>query len=67
MAKYKVDIYYSGFVTVKVEAESEDQAHELATEEAARYHNKREGDFNEEIAPTLERCIPEADTVRKIE
>ena len=65
--KFGVDVYYSGYITVEVEAESENQAHELAVEEAARYHNKREGDFNEEIAPTLERCIPEADTVRKIE
>jgi hypothetical protein len=66
MPKFEADIYYSGYVTVSVEAPDEDQALEAAREEAARRHNKREGDFNDELMLTLEPWR-EADTVRKTE
>ena len=66
MAKYEADIYYSGFITVPVEADNEEQAIEIAREEAARYHNKREGKFQEEFLPSLEPWR-EADTARLIE
>lgn len=66
MPKYEVDIYYSGYTTVPVEAEKEEQALEVARDEAARYHNKREGHFIEELMPNLD-VWREADTVRKIE
>jgi len=61
--KYEVDIYYSGFITVPVEADNEEQAVETAREEAARLHNKREGDFCEAIMPNLD-VWREADTAR---
>jgi len=66
MPKFDVDIYYSGYITVSVDAPDEGQALEAAREEAARRHNKREGDFTEEFIPTLEPWR-EADTVRKTE
>jgi len=66
MAKYEVDIYYSGYITVLVEATNEAQALEIATEEAARFHNKSEGDFTEKLMPNLEPW-PEANTAREID
>ena len=66
MYKYEVDIYYSGYITVSVEAANEAQALEIATEEAARFHNKREGDFIEKLMPNLEPW-PEASTARRID
>ena len=65
MPKYEADIYYSGYITVPVEADNEEQALETAREEAARYHNKREGHFIEELMPNLD-VWREADTVRQI-
>jgi len=64
--KYEVDIYYSGFITVPVEADNEEQALEAAREEAARYHNKQQAEFTEEILGNLE-VWREADTARKTE
>jgi len=66
MAKFDVDIYYSGYITVSVDAADERQALEAAREEATRRHNKREGDFNEGFISTLMPWL-EADTVRKAE
>jgi len=63
---FEADIYYSGYITVSVKAPDDSQALEAAREEAARRHNKREGDFNDEFIPTLEPWR-EADTVRKTE
>ena len=63
--QYEADIYYSGFITVPVEADNEEQALEIAREEAARYHNKREGHFIEEFMPNLN-VWRDADTVRKL-
>ena len=65
MPKFEADIYYSGYITVPVEADNEEQALEIAVEDAARFHNKREGDFNNQLLPTLERW-PEADTARLV-
>ena len=64
--KYEVGIYYSGFITVPVEADNEGQAIEAAREEAARYHNKKQAEFTEEILGNLE-VWREADTARKTE
>jgi len=66
MAKYEVDIYYSGYITLPVEATNEAQALEIATEEAARFHNKSEGDFTEKLMPNLDQW-PEASTARRID
>ena len=63
--EYQADIYYSGYITVPVEADNEELALEIAREEAARYHNKREGHFIEELMPNLE-AWREADTVREV-
>lgn len=65
MAKYEADIYYSGFITVPVEADNEEQALEIAREEAARYHNKRQAEFTEELLGNVD-VWREADTVREI-
>ena len=66
MPKYEVDIYYSGFITIPVEADKEALALEVAREEAARHHNKREGHFIDELMPSLEPW-PEADTARELD
>ncbi len=66
MPQYQVDIYYSGYITVPAEADNQELALEIGREEAARYHNKREADFNEELLPNLERW-EEADSVRESE
>lgn len=52
--QYRVDVYYSGYITRQVEADNPQEAKAMATEEVARFHNKREGDFIEEFMPTLE-------------
>jgi hypothetical protein len=57
--KYRVDVYYSGYISREVEAESAEEAKVIASEEAARFHNKSEGDFANEIIPTLDQW-PEA-------
>jgi len=51
---YRVDVYYSGYITREVEAANAEEAKVIASEDAARFHNKREGDFADELLPTLE-------------
>lgn len=65
MAKYEVDIYYSSFVTVPVEADNEKQALDIAREEAARNNNKQQAKFTETLLCNVD-VWREADTVRKI-
>lgn len=66
MAKYEADIYYSGFITIPVEAANEEMALEIAREEAARYQNKEQAEFTEQILGNLE-VWRDADTVKKTE
>lgn len=60
--RYEVDVYYSGFVTVQVEAENEQAAIELARQNA---DDMPEGKFHEEFLPTLEHW-EEADRAREL-
>ena len=66
MTKYEVDIYYSSFVTIPVEADSEEQALEIAREQAARQNNKQQAEFTETLLCNVD-VWRDADTVRKIE
>jgi hypothetical protein len=66
MPRFKVDVYYSGYITREVEANDSLEAKAAASEEAARFHNKREGDFADEIIPTLDQW-PDASIAEIIE
>ena len=54
MPRYQAQIYYSGYVTIPVDGANEAEALENAREEAAQLFNRKEGDFTEQIIPTLE-------------
>ena len=60
--KYEVDVYYSGFITMQMEAESEQEAIELARQNA---DDLPEDKFHEEFLPTLEHW-EEADKAREV-
>ena len=60
---FEVDVHYSGYITVSVEASNSNEAVLAAEQKAERYREAREGKFIEEFMPTLE-AWPEADTVR---
>ena len=64
--RYKVDVYYSGYVTVEVDADEKGKALELGRNKAIDYHLLEPEDFHFELDDNLEHWW-EADTVEELE